>query len=131
MALKRVEPYDIEIGRRIRAQRLATGMSQELLADQLGITFQQVQKYEKGANRVSAGRLRRIAEIFGVPPAFFFSDLDTPATDTTEATTSGFEFLTTARAIRMMRAFSRLSDTKLQNALVAVCEMMADEERRT
>jgi transcriptional regulator with XRE-family HTH domain len=130
MALKRVEPYDIEIGRRIRAQRLATGMSQEVLADQLGITFQQVQKYEKGANRVSAGRLRRIAEIFDVAPAFFFSDVQTSEPNGTEAATSGFEFLTTARAIRMMRAFSRLSDAKLQNALVAVCEMMADGRGR-
>jgi transcriptional regulator with XRE-family HTH domain len=65
---------DVEVGRRIRLQRLAHSMSQTDLANQLGLTFQQVQKYEKGANRVSAGRLQRLADIFEVAPAFFFTN---------------------------------------------------------
>src|ERR1700730_16985966 len=65
-------PKDIQIGQRIRAQRLNSGMSQTDLADRLDVTFQQVQKYEKGVNRVGAGRLEQIAEAIGVTPALFF-----------------------------------------------------------
>ena len=70
-------PMDATIGQRIRAQRLNRGMSQTELADTLGITFQQVQKYEKGANRVSVSRLQQIAEALGVTPAWFFENAPT------------------------------------------------------
>src|SRR5437868_12437578 len=68
-------PVDMHVGARIRTRRLLIGMNQETLAKALGLTFQQVQKYEGGANRVSASRLSQIAEILGVPIAYFFSDL--------------------------------------------------------
>jgi transcriptional regulator with XRE-family HTH domain len=74
MPRKQTDPLDIEVGRKVRALRLERNMSQEKLGDALGLTFQQVQKYEKGANRISAGRLQRIAEILGVPTTAFFAD---------------------------------------------------------
>ena len=73
MSVKRPDPVDVEVGHRIRIQRLARGMSQTALANHLGVTFQQVQKYEKGVNRVGAGRLTRIAEVLGVPVNAFFT----------------------------------------------------------
>jgi len=70
------DPVDIHVGARVRTRRLLIGMNQETLARSLGLTFQQVQKYEGGANRVSASRLSQIAEILSVPIAYFFTDLD-------------------------------------------------------
>ena len=64
------DPIDVEVGGKIKAQRRLAGMSQNILADRLGVTFQQIQKYEKGTNRVSSSRLAMIADVFGVPPAY-------------------------------------------------------------
>lgn len=69
------DPVDVHVGSRIRMRRLFLGMNQETLAKALGLTFQQIQKYEGGANRVSASRLSATAEILGVPVSYFFSDL--------------------------------------------------------
>ena len=71
---KKSEQVDINVGSRVRSLRLQRRMSQTALADQLGITFQQVQKYEKGTNRISSSRLHQIANIFRVPEAYFFED---------------------------------------------------------
>ena len=79
MSSKKPDPKDIEVGHRVRAIRLEKGMSQEKLGDALDLTFQQVQKYEKGTNRIGAGRLQHIAEILGVPVA----DLFAPAAERT------------------------------------------------
>ena len=73
MSVKRPDPVDIEVGHRIRIERLSRGLSQTALANQLGVTFQQVQKYEKGVNRVGAGRLTKIAEVLGIEVGTFFS----------------------------------------------------------
>ena len=73
-AQKIPRPVDVEVGRRIRSRRLALGMSQEKLGEALGITFQQIQKYEKGTNRVGASRLAQIATTLDVSPAYFFPD---------------------------------------------------------
>src|SRR5262249_17463699 len=77
---KAPEPKDKEVGQLIRAQRLVCRMSQTELANALGVTFQQVQKYEKGVNRVGAGRLAKIADTLGVPIAFFFDGVPGPKT---------------------------------------------------
>src|SRR4051795_8296778 len=74
---RRGDPRDAEIGKRIRARRLERGLSQTELGQRLGVTFQQIQKYEKGANRVGAGRLQRIAEVLDVPITFFYDGLGT------------------------------------------------------
>lgn len=73
---KRTDPYDVEVGRRIRARRVAKQMSQMDLAGRLGLTFQQVQKYEKGVNRVGAGRLIKIANVLGIPVSTLFGAHD-------------------------------------------------------
>lgn len=117
---------DVEVGRRIRAQRLSKGLSQTDLGRKLGVSFQQVQKYEKGFNRVGAGRLQAIAEILEVPITFFY------ATDATEPTTarddaeSPFGCLSTAGAIQLVRAYARIEDSNARRALVEVAEQMAN-----
>ena len=80
---RRAGAEDIEIGRKIRALRLERGLSQSGLADGIGLTFQQVQKYEKGTNRIGASRLQQIANILKVPPQFFFEELPKGRTTTT------------------------------------------------
>src|ERR1700752_4276824 len=70
-------PVDVHVGARIRTRRLLIGMNQEALARALGLTFQQVQKYEGGANRISASRLAELADILGVPIGYFFAEYGT------------------------------------------------------
>jgi transcriptional regulator with XRE-family HTH domain len=75
MAKRNANPIDVHVGNRVRMRRMLIGMSQEKLGDQLGLTFQQVQKYEKGSNRVSASRLFRMTQILGVNVQFFYDDM--------------------------------------------------------
>jgi transcriptional regulator with XRE-family HTH domain len=124
MNLKKPDSHDKEVGRRIRARRLVCGMSQTALGEQLGVTFQQVQKYEKGTNRVGAGRLRRIAEALEVPVSFFFDD----ASAGRESEGTAMEFLDTAQAVRLMRAYSRIGSPDVQRALVELAVRIADDE---
>jgi transcriptional regulator with XRE-family HTH domain len=126
MSIKTPEPTDIEVGRRMRVLRLKKGMSQEKLGDALGLTFQQVQKYEKGTNRMGAGRLQRIAEIFGVPIWTLFG-AQAPAKTPSE---SLFEFVDSAAAMRLLRAYSQIVNPKLKQALVTFAEEAAAIERR-
>ena len=72
-------PVDVHVGRRVRLRRKELGVSQAWLADRLGLTFQQVQKYERGANRISASKLYQIASVLEVPITYFFEGLDDPA----------------------------------------------------
>jgi transcriptional regulator with XRE-family HTH domain len=120
---KAPDARDMEVGRRIRAQRLVRGLSQTDLGRSLGITFQQVQKYEKGANRVGAGRLTRIAEVLGVPVAFFFGDHASAgkSDDASEA----LGFLETAGAVRLVKAYAQIDDTDVRRALVDLAESIA------
>jgi transcriptional regulator with XRE-family HTH domain len=97
-------------------------MSQTELAAQLGVTFQQVQKYEKGINRVGAGRLLRIAEALDVPVSFFFQDSAGPA----ERKQPVMEFLDTAYGVKLMQAFSRIQDRSLQRAVLDLVERIAE-----
>src|ERR1700752_2914611 len=124
MSVKRPDPVDIEVGHRIRIERLARGLSQTALANQLGVTFQQVQKYEKGVNRVGAGRLARIAEGLNVPVAFFFSGDQTPS-EGADHVISGLSFLETAGAVRLVRAYSQIEDPQIRRALVDLAEEIA------
>jgi transcriptional regulator with XRE-family HTH domain len=102
-------PIDVHVGKRIRMRRLFLGMNQETLANALGLTFQQVQKYEGGANRVSASRLEAMAEILGVPISFFFGDMplaDTPQTPEEQQTRERMERPETIELIRLYYAIS-------------------------
>jgi transcriptional regulator with XRE-family HTH domain len=118
------DPRDIEVGRRVRALRLERHLSQTALADQLGLTFQQVQKYEKGVNRIGAGRLQIIAEIFKVSITDLFSQ--SPATPQRQQ--SVYELVDSAAALRLLRAYTRLSNSKLKQALVQMAVAMAGDE---
>ena len=105
--VKSPEPKDREIGQLIRAQRLVRRMSQTELANALGVTFQQVQKYEKGVNRVGAGRLAKIADTLTVPVSFFFDGATGPkvaAGNVNEA----LGLIRTAGALRLVRAFEHM-----------------------
>jgi transcriptional regulator with XRE-family HTH domain len=124
MTRKSPNLVDIEVGRRIRARRLSVGMSQVTLAKNLGVTFQQVQKYEKGVNRVGAGRLHHVAKVLDAPVNFFFDGQMRPGRS--EPVMSGFEFLTNARALRLMKAFTRIRDPKFQQIVTDLCERIAD-----
>src|SRR2546426_12341205 len=105
MGKRRQDPRDAEIGKRVRARRLHRGMSQMVLADHLDLTFQQVQKYEKGTNRISAGRLQRIAEVLAVPIMFFYSGFDENRSKRdVDSVDIEFQFLQTGDAMRLVRA---------------------------
>jgi transcriptional regulator with XRE-family HTH domain len=121
MPKRRSDKRDIEVGRRLRTYRLQRGLSQEKLADQLGVTFQQVQKYEKGTNRISAGRLQRISEVLDVPITEFFMAQRGGSAGQSEI----FELLDTAAALRLVRAYSRIRDPKVQQALLYFVEQVA------
>jgi transcriptional regulator with XRE-family HTH domain len=128
MANKRSgDPRDMEIGKRIRALRLERGLSQTELGNLLGVTFQQIQKYEKGANRVAAGRLQRVAEALEVPITFFYAGNVTATHEAVETDTVdvGLGFLETAGAVRLVRAFSRIQDPEMRRALVELTEKIA------
>ena len=121
---KSTTSHDVDVGLRIRARRMAKGMSQTELGEQLGVTFQQVQKYEKGVNRVGAGRLVRIAEALDVPVSFFFGATDVGS----EETRAILGFLDTGYSLRLLRAFSRIPPGPVQRAVVELVESIAPEE---
>jgi len=128
MSVKRPDPVDVEVGHRIRIERLARGLSQTALANQLGVTFQQVQKYEKGVNRVGAGRLTKIAEVLGVPVGTFFSGkevLDSEAL-TVPGAASPLKLLTVSGAFRLLRAYAEIADSNLRRSIVDLVEQISE-----
>jgi transcriptional regulator with XRE-family HTH domain len=109
------------------------GMSQERLGEQLGITFQQIQKYEKGTNRIGASRLQHISTILGVPPAFFFDGLPTADDEGAagaDAPTTDFvvDFLATSEGLQLNRAFVRIKSGKLRRKVVDLVNEIAATE---
>lgn len=110
-------------------RRLMLGVSQERLGDALGVSFQQVQKYEKGTNRISASRLQQIADVLEVPIAFFFEEI--PTTDAkggAEAHNDASELLATTEGLALARAFTQIRKSKLRQCIVAVVEQLAERE---
>lgn len=124
MTKKSPDPRDIEVGRRVRTFRLQKGLSQQKLADALGLTFQQVQKYEKGTNRIGAGRIQRIAEILDVPVTHFFTQQKRAGTAPNEI----FELLDTAAGLRLLRAYMRIRDPQIRQAVAHLVEKIAPTE---
>ena len=125
MSTKKPDPRDAAVGQRVRALRLERNMSQTNLADALGLTFQQVQKYEKGANRIGAGRLQQIAEIFEVPVATLFGASNSNGTKTD----SLFELVDASSALRLLRAYSQITNPAVKNALTSLAEQIASGDR--
>src|SRR5947209_2740194 len=115
---RRAGAEDVEIGRKIRALRLERGLSQSGLADGIDLTFQQVQKYEKGINRVSAGRLQRIADILNTPVMFFYGGMGAKPKKK-DRSTSGLALVQTKGAVRLLRAYGEIGSRTTKYALVA------------
>ena len=133
MSTKAPNPVDKYVGSRVRMRRIMLGMSQEKLGEALGLTFQQVQKYEKGTNRVGASRIQQIAEILQVPVAFLFEGSPTGTANAESSTGSPSpsyvsDFLATSEGLALTRAFTRISDAKLRRSIVELVEQIAAHE---
>lgn len=118
---RRLTSRDIEVGRRVRVLRLQRRLSQTDLANHLGVSFQQVQKYENGTNRISAGRLEQIAELFKIPVATLFSQTGAGADNQKPL----LELVDSAGALRLLQAYSKLSNSKAKQALVQLAVEMS------
>ncbi len=127
MGVKSPDRVDMEVGQRIQIQRKSLGLSQTALADQLGVTFQQVQKYEKGVNRIGAGRLTKIAGVLGVPVSRLLG-LEDDAGVTRQGpkgTDSPLALLTAPGALQLLRAYGKLADGKMRRSIVGLVEDLA------
>lgn len=124
---RRATEGDAEVGRRVRSRRLECRLSQTELADRIGVTFQQVQKYEKGVNRIGAGRLERISDALKVPVSFFFGDGTTGKVSDVQPGESVFGLLQTNGSVRIVKAFAHIKSRKARQLLVAMAEEMAEQ----
>lgn len=128
-------PIDRHVGSRVRMRRVLVGLSQEKLGEALGLTFQQVQKYEKGTNRIGASRLQQMSRILGVPVEYFFDgapqfaqrELVTGLEDQGD-TAYVADFLATNEGIQLNRAFLRIRDPKLRRKVVELVSAIAGED---
>ena len=123
MAKKAPNPIDKHVGSRVRMRRMMLSMSQEKLGDALGLTFQQVQKYEKGTNRIGASRLQQLARVLEVPPAFFFegapsADPGKPLLAEPAASAYVVDFLSTSEGLQLNRAFAQIRDPKVRKRVL-------------
>ncbi len=132
MTKKSPNPIDKHVGSRVRMRRMMVNMSQEKLGEKLGITFQQIQKYEKGTNRIGASRLQQIANVLGVPVGFFFEGAPVP-----EGGAKGFsegspayiaDFLATSDGLALTKAFMKITDSKVRRRIVDLVEALSLEE---
>jgi transcriptional regulator with XRE-family HTH domain len=128
---KQPNPIDIHVGSRVRLRRMMLGMSQERLGENLGITFQQIQKYEKGTNRIGASRLQHIARVLSMPVSYFFEGAPGIAAAPPEglqdppATNFVVDFLSTNEGIQLNKAFVRIKDGKLRRRVIDLVRAMA------
>ena len=132
MVKKNPNPIDIHVGNRVRMRRMLVGMSQEKLGEALGLTFQQVQKYEKGANRVSASRLYQMSTTLGVPIQFFFDDMpvSTQNNDGEGMAENGsagmlMDFLNSSEGFQLGRAFSSIVDPVVRRRILDLVKSLA------
>ncbi len=137
IAKKAPNPIDKHVGARVRMRRMMLSMSQEKLGDALGLTFQQVQKYEKGTNRIGASRLQQISNILQVPVSFFFDGAPhVPGTGRFEgmgeAPSPAYvsDFLATSDGLALTKSFMRIHDSKLRRRIVDLVEQIAAGEKR-
>lgn len=123
---------DRRLGERVRMRRLEIGMSQECLAGLVGITFQQVQKYEKGTNRIGASRLSQISDILTVPVSYFFegAPAQQPGGGGFSEGTSTYvvDFLSTTEGLQLNKAFTRINDPKVRRKVVELVKALAGDE---
>lgn len=129
---RRATNVDAQVGARMRERRTLMGVSQEQLADALGLTFQQVQKYERGTNRLSASRLFQLARLLDVPISWFFEHIETgPASSRPRKDADGMDMpdtrtLSRRETLDLVRAYSRISDRKLRRKVFAMARALAE-----
>lgn len=132
---RRPNPIDVHVGTRVRFRRMLLGMSQEKLGEMLGLTFQQVQKYEKGINRIGASRLFELANVLGVNVQFFYDEApeligQTAVQGFSEEGATDYVggFLKSREGIELNRAFARIADPKVRRSIVDLVRSIADDD---
>lgn len=134
MANKKSNPIDAHVGSRVRLRRMLVGLSQEKLGERMGLTFQQIQKYEKGVNRIGASRLFQLSQILEVPVQFFFEGAqpaeESGAAGFAEPDTEAFlyEFLSTRDGLELNRAFVKIADPQVRRAIVELVRSLGRKE---
>ena len=131
MSAKVPNPIHAYVGSRVRTRRLMLGMSQERLAEQIGVTFQQVQKYEKGTNRIGASRLQAIANVLAVPVAFFFQQdntqpLNTDGLGAINGLEDLSEFLTSKEGLSLNKAFMKINDPGIRQSVLTLIKSLSN-----
>jgi len=133
MPKKQANPIDVQVGNRVRIRRMLIGMSQERLGDLLGLTFQQVQKYEKGVNRIGAGRLYEVARILNVPVDFFYEGVSSASASGSkehEDAPPVIEFVSSGEGLQLSLAFMKIKDAKVRKRVLDLVKSLADEEEQ-
>ena len=131
MPKKQANPIDVQVGNRVRIRRMLIGMSQEKLGDLLGLTFQQVQKYEKGVNRIGAGRLYEVARILNVPVDFFYQGVgEAPGLNEPQTTPPVMEFVSSGEGLQLALAFMKIRDAKVRKRVLDLVKSLAEEEEQ-
>lgn len=130
---RRANPIDVHVGGRVRLRRMLLGMSQEKLGEHLGLTFQQIQKYEKGINRIGASRLFDLSQVLGVPVQFFYEELAVGGADGAvgfgerPAESYAAEFLGSREGLELNKAFARITDPRVRRSIVDLVRAFAGE----
>jgi transcriptional regulator with XRE-family HTH domain len=134
---RRPNPMDAHVGSRVRMRRMLLGMSQEKLGEHLGLTFQQVQKYEKGVNRIGASRLFDLAHVLGVPVQFFYDEAPTTG-EGEAASAAGFtdlpsesyvvDFLSSREGLELNKAFIKIADARVRRSIVELVRALAGQD---
>jgi len=130
---RRANPIDVHVGSRVRLRRMLLGMSQEKLGEHLGLTFQQIQKYEKGINRIGASRLFDLARVLGVPVQFFYEELPTANAGGVAgfadrpAESYAVEFLGSREGLELNKAFARITDARVRRSIVELVRAYAGD----
>ena len=131
---RKPNPVDIHVGSRVRLRRTMSGMSQEKLGDSVGISFQQIQKYEKGTNRIGASRLLQIATVLSTPISLFFEGAPGASSDPqsgfagSASTNYVVDFLSSSEGLQLNRAFVKIPDQKVRRKLIELARVLANEE---
>ena len=135
MNKRQPDPVDIHVGGRLRMRRMLVGMSQEKLGESLGLTFQQVQKYEKGTNRIGASRLYKISQILTVPVNFFFENM--PKTEENDekhgfaensSDSFAYDFMNSAEGFQQGQAFSMVKDVRIRRRIIELVRSLSDNK---
>jgi transcriptional regulator with XRE-family HTH domain len=128
-------PIDVHVGARLRLRRTLLGLSQEKLGEAVGITFQQLQKYERGSNRISASRLFNLSQVLGVPVSFFFDDLppadlirlDEAVEDAPVSETDEFDSMARRETLELVRAYYRIDDAAVRRRTFELVKALGGE----